>query len=256
MEREDWESNLGRVAALVRESRYVVALTGAGISTPSGVPDFRTPGEGLWEKVDPMAVASLAAFRRDPASFFHWVAPLIELMRRAKPNPAHLALAQLEAAGVLKAVITQNIDGLHQAAGSRRVLELHGSPRTATCLDCFHHWPGEETMAAVARGEVPRCPACGGILKPDVILFGEQLPALVLDDALEEVRRADLILVAGSSLMIAPAANMPARVSAHGGSVIIFNRQATYADAFAVAIFRQDVAVALPRLAALCLEAH
>ncbi|HEC34910.1 MAG TPA: NAD-dependent deacylase [Anaerolineae bacterium] len=254
MEDREPQTALKRAAALLRQARYAVALTGAGSSTPSGIPDFRTPGKGLWEKDDPMEVASIYAFRRNPEAFYLWVRPLIHIMRSAQPNPAHLALARLEAAGRLKVVLTQNIDGLHQRAGSRHVLELHGHLRTVTCLDCFQNRPAEEVLEAIERREVPRCPACGGVLKPDVILFGEQLHADVLTSAMEHVHRADLMLVVGSSLLVMPAANLPALVHANGGEIIICNKQTTYADAFAVAVFHGDAAQVLPRLTQACLE--
>jgi NAD-dependent deacetylase len=230
-------------------------LTGAGISTPSGVPDFRTPGKGLWEKVDQMAAASIAVFRRDPRVFYRFVRPLVGIVRNARPNPAHLALADLERAGLLKAVITQNIDGLHQQAGSRQVLELHGHLRTATCLDCRWNGPTEGLIAVVERGEMPRCPLCGsGVVKPDLILFGEQLPADVMDAALDHVHAADVMLVVGSSLGVAPAASLPAIVHANGGNVIIVNQQPTCADAWAAVVFHDDAAEVLPRVARACLE--
>ncbi len=253
MERSE---KLRRVATLVRRARHAVALTGAGISTPSGIPDFRTPGEGLWEKADPMEVASIYAFRRNPQAFYLWVRPVVDLIENAQPNPAHLALARLEADGRLKAVITQNIDGLHQRAGSRTVLELHGHLRTVTCLNCFQSQPAEAALETVRRGEVPLCSWCGGVVKPDVILFGEQLPLAVLAEAMEHVRKADLILVVGSSLMVMPAAKLPALVHSGGGEVVIFNKQATYADRFAAAVFHEDVAEVLPLLVQACLEEH
>ncbi len=246
--------SIEQAAAMLCAARHVIALTGAGISTPSGIPDFRTPGKGLWETADPFAIASIYAFRHDPVAFYRWVAPIVDTIRHASPNPAHVALARLEAAGVLKAIITQNIDGLHQQAGSSRVLELHGHLRSSTCLSCFRNWPADKLMDEVAAGQVPRCPACGGILKPDVILFGEQLPASVLGIAMEQVRQADLIMVIGSSLRVTPAADMPALVNSNGGRVIIFNQQPTHAATFARAVFRDDVAQVLPQVTRACVE--
>lgn len=254
MKREKPTDTFRLAAALLNKARHAIALTGAGISTPSGIPDFRSPGEGLWEKADPMEVASLYAFRRNPAAFYEWVRPLIDLMDNARPNPAHQALARLENSGRLQAVITQNIDGLHQQAGSQHVLELHGHLRTTTCLSCFQTRPAQEALDAIRRGEVPRCTACGGVVKPDVILFGEQLPLDVVTEAMEEVRRADLMIVVGSSLMVMPAAKFPALVHSHGGEVILFNKEPTYADAFAVAVFHEDAAAVLPRLVEECLK--
>lgn len=248
------EERLALAARLLKTARHAVALTGAGISTPSGIPDFRSPGTGLWEKDDPMEVASIYALRQNPARFYQWVRPLVSLLRQAQPNPAHVALAQLEAAGLLKAVITQNIDSLHQRAGSRVVLELHGHLRTATCLQCYRKTSTEGLEEIVERGEVPRCSYCGGVVKPDTILFGEQLPEEVFIAAMEHARRADLMLVVGSSLMVMPAAKLPAITHASGGNLLIFNLQPTYADAFAAAVFHADVVETLPKLAQLCLS--
>jgi len=248
------ETRIEQAVSLLRNASHAIALTGAGVSTPSGIPDFRSPGSGLWEQVDPMEVASIYAFRRHPEAFYRWVRPMVELILAARPNPAHVALAQLEAAGRLKAVITQNIDDLHQRAGSRHVLELHGHLREVVCLECYHIAPTEEVIEAVRQGEVPHCPVCGGVVKPQTVLFGEQLPSEVLIASMEHVYRADLILVAGSSLTVVPAAKMPALVHASGGQVIVVNRDRTYADSFAAVVFREDVAEVLPRLAQSCLE--
>jgi len=257
MERMDSSATrtaLQRAADLLRRAGHAVALTGAGSSTPSGIPDFRSPGSGLWEQADPMEVASIQALRRDPQAFYRWLQPLVERMTNARPNAAHYALARLEAAGRLQAVITQNIDGLHQRAGSQNVLEVHGHVRTVTCLNCFRQAPVEEATATVARGEVPRCRVCGGVVKPDVILFGEQLPAQTLIAAMEHARRADLMLVVGSSLLVLPIAQLPALTHAHGGQVVVINKQPTYADGFAAAVFHDDLAEVLPGLVDLCLE--
>jgi NAD-dependent deacetylase len=246
-------ANLERAVASLRQCRHAVALTGAGISTPSGIPDFRTPGEGLWERADPMEVSSIYAFRRHPEAFYRWIRPLIAVMRNAQPNPAHIALARLEKAGLVRAVLTQNIDGLHQRAGSRHVLELHGHLRQVTCTKCGREAPADEAVAAVEREEVPRCPACGGVVKPDVVLFGEQLPSQVITTAMRHVQMADLMLVIGSSLSVVPASDMPTLVHANGGEVIIFNKQTTYADSFAAAVFHKDVVETLPQVTQACL---
>ena len=189
---------IARAAALLREAHHAVALTGAGVSTPSGIPDFRSPQSGLWEQTNPLEVASLAAFQRRPEAFYTWVRPLVEALLAARPNPAHTALAALEAGGWLKAVITQNIDGLHQQAGSHEVLELHGHLREATCLRCHRVLATDSLLGDfLASGEVPCCAECGGVIKPNVVLFREQLPVAALDAAMEHARRADLMLVAG-----------------------------------------------------------
>lgn len=250
----EFEERIERAAALLRRARHAIGLTGAGVSTPSGIPDFRTPGEGLWEQVNPIEVASIHAFRRNPEAFYNWVRPLVKLMEEAEPNPAHRAMARLEQLRILKVVLTQNIDGFHQRAGSQSVLELHGHLRSATCLDCYRTIPATPAMQAVAGGEVPRCPTCGGVVKPDTILFGEQLPSLVMVEAMEHVRSADLVVVAGSSLQVMPVAKIPALVHASGGDVILINREKTYADTFASVVFHEDVAEVLPRLSQACNE--
>jgi NAD-dependent deacetylase len=254
MENAGLQAGIERAADLLRQARHAIALTGAGVSTPSGIPDFRTEDVGLWEKDDPMEVSSIFAFRRNPEAFYRWIRPLVRTMLEAQPNPSHKALARLEQAGWLKAVLTQNIDGLHQKAGSRNVLELHGHTRQVTCISCFRTVPSEPAFAAVVRGEVPRCAFCGGVVKPDVVLFGEQLPAQVVAQAMEQVRQADLMLVCGSSLLVLPVARMPGLVYGGGGKVIIVNRQETYADEFAAVVLRGDVAEIMPRLAQACLE--
>ncbi len=237
-----------RARALLRQSRRAVALTGAGISTPSGIPDFRSPGTGLWSQVDPMEVATIQAFRRNPAAFYRWYAASARQMRSARPNPAHQALAELERRGVLQAVVTQNIDRLHQQAGSRRVLELHGNCQTAHCLHCgaaFEAHPILERF--LETEEVPRCP-CGGLIKPDVVLFGEMLPLEVLEEAREEMSRCDLLLVVGSSLVVTPAAELPWLAIQARAPLILCNREATWADPYAAVILRDDVARSLPAL--------
>jgi len=243
------DESLSQAAQLLREAHYVVALTGAGISTPSGVPDFRSPGSGLWEQVDPMEVASIYSFRREPQRFYDWIRPLAGLMALAQPNPAHRALADLEARGHLMAVITQNIDGLHQAAGSKHVIEVHGNLRQATCLQCYRRIPARPVIEQFIRdGEVPHCPACGGVLKPDIILFGEQLPVQALYQAQQEAYRCDLMLIAGSSLEVAPAGDLPLLAHSAGARLILVNLEPTPLDSLADAVFHADVADILPRL--------
>ncbi len=242
-----------RAARLLRRARYAVALTGAGISTPSGIPDFRSPATGLWEGVDPFEVASLYAFRRHPEAFYNWIRPLAEILFQARPNPGHLALARLEASGYLEAVITQNIDNLHQDAGSTEVLEVHGHLRRATCIDCYRSRATVNLLRAfLASGKIPRCPACGGVIKPDVVLFGEQLPAEVVNAAMKHVASADLMLVAGSSLEVAPVSQLPMRVHRQGGRLIVVNLGSTYVDDAAEVVIHGDVARVLPRIARAC----
>jgi len=247
------KDKLRQAAYRLFTSQHAVALTGAGVSTPSGIPDFRSTGTGLWNFVDPMRVASIWAFRQDPEAFYRWFRPLGRKLLTARPNPAHLALAELEAAGYLHAVITQNIDLLHEKAGSRRVLELHGHIRTLSCLSCRTQQPSEPYWSSfLADGTLPRCPHCQAILKPDVIFFGEMLPHEILREAQQEALRCDLMLVAGSSLEVIPAADLPSLAHRRGAGLIIINDQPTPIDHRAEFVFHADVAKVLPRLAALC----
>jgi NAD-dependent deacetylase len=241
------EGRIERAAKLIRQSHHMVAFTGAGHSTASGIPDFRSPDSGLWERHNPMLVASIWAFRLSPKTFYDWIRPMADTLLNASPNPAHIALAELEELGYLKTVITQNIDNLHQRAGSRRVLELHGHLREATCIRCYKKVPVELAMErTIRRGKVPHC-ECGGVLKPDVILFGEQLPIRVLNQAMEEARNCDLILVAGSSLEVTPAADIPFLAVECGAKAIIVNLQPTPFDSRADVVIHGDVSEVLPR---------
>jgi len=202
-----------------------------------------------------MEVASIRNFRRHPETFYAWMQPLVATLVEAVPNPGHVALAEMEAGGWLKAVITQNIDGLHQRAGSREVLELHGHLREATCTGCRQVLDAEELLADfLASGQVPRCSLCGGVLKPNVVLFGEQLPMDVLGAAMDHVRQADLMLVAGSSLEVAPASQLPLWVREHGGRLIVVNLTPVYIDSVADVVICGDVAEVLPRIAQACAE--
>lgn len=249
-----WD-NVKRAAALLRECRYAVALTGAGSSTPSGIPDFRTPGLGLWERSDPMEVASIYAFRRNPQAFYDWMRPMVKTLMAAEPNAGHRALAEMEEGGWLKAIITQNIDDLHQRAGSHEVLEIHGHVREATCIRCYQVLPAKELLKDfLDSGEVAHCPACGGVMKPNVVLFGEQLPILVVNAAMAHIRQADLMLVAGSSLEVMPASHLPVLVHEQGGRLIVVNLAPTYIDSVADVVIHADVVETLPLMARACAE--
>lgn len=240
---------VARAIELLRQAKRVVALTGAGISTPSGIPDFRSPESGVWDDVDPMEVASIYAFRHNPALFFDWLRPLAHTILTAQPNPAHIALASLEASGRLQAVITQNIDLLHTKAGSRTVYEVHGSLRQATCQGCHHEVDAPPLLEHYAHtGELPLC-TCGHIIKPNVVLFGELLPARVMRLAQAEAAMCDVMLVAGSSLEVAPAGDLPELAKRAGAQLIIVNLGPTHMDRQADLLFREDVAELLPQLA-------
>jgi NAD-dependent deacetylase len=231
-----------RLAELIGSARSVVALTGAGISVPSGIPDFRSPGTGLWEKVDPMEVAHISVWRRDPGLFWSFYGQRFTLLEGKRPNGAHRALVALEQAGRLDAVITQNIDGLHRAAGTRELVEVHGSIATASCLGDGRRYPLEETrrrLDADPEG-IPRCD-CGAPLKPDVILFGELLDEAAIGRASDLAAGADLMLAIGSSLEVHPAAGLPELTLAAGGQVAVITRSATPFDRVAAVRLGGDV---------------
>lgn len=243
---------LQQAAGLLRQARHAVAFTGAGISTPSGIPDFRSTGTGLWEKHNPMEVASLSVFRTHPERFYNWLRPLLQGIWSAQPNPAHRALAHLEAAGLLKALITQNIDDLHQRAGSRQVLEVHGSLRTMTCPRCGKEHPARQFQAALSGEDgsdrLPRCPGCSAVMKPDITLFEEMLPVTTWQAAERHCQQADLMLVAGSSLEVWPANSLPQLAVESGAALVIINFSATPLDRYAEVLLRGDVAEILPAL--------
>lgn len=236
-------------ASLLRQAERVVALTGAGISTPSGIPDFRSANSGLWSQVDPMWAASIWAFHERPERFYEWMRPLAQRILAARPNPAHLALVQLERLGKLSALITQNIDALHQEAGSKRVFELHGHLRTLYCLQCGFRGDARPYLQPfVSAGNLPHCPRCDAILKPDAVLFGEPLPESEIVAAQEAALRCDLMLVAGSSLEVMPASDLPALAARRGARLIFANIGITPYDHLADVILEGDVARVLPRL--------
>ena len=212
------------LATLLRERQPCVVLTGAGISTESGIPDFRSP-TGIWAQYDPMEYATIDAFRRDPEKVWEFYALRLDALARAEPNGGHLALAELERRGLVEAVVTQNIDGLHQRGGSKNVIEVHGSIRTASCLQCGERVALEQAM--------PRCPRCAEILKPDVVMFGELLPEGAMERAVQLARRAGLLLVVGSTLEVYPVAGLPDETRSAGGALAIVNRGPTQYDTVA-----------------------
>jgi NAD-dependent deacetylase len=245
----DIQESLDQAASLLAQANYAIAFTGAGISTASGIPDFRSPDCGLWKNADPLSVASIYGFRQDPQAFFDWIRPLARVTLNATPNPAHFALAEWETQGRLKAVITQNIDMLHTRAGSRTVYELHGHLREATCVHCFSIYPAPRLIAQfVEDGLVPHCPNCGSVIKPNVILFGEQLPIRELMAAKEAARKADVVLIIGSSLAVAPASDIPLIAHRNGAKVVIINLESTHFDSLADLVIQADAAIALPQI--------
>ncbi len=225
-----------RLAELLRRARSAVVLTGAGISVPSGIPDFRTPGTGIWENVDPMEVAHIDVWRRDPDRFWHFYGARFASLRQVKPNRAHEAVAELERRGLIEGVITQNIDRLHRAAGSREVVEVHGSIEWSRCPVCGARTELERVVEMIeAAAGAPECPACVTPLKPEVVLFGEMLPMEAIARAERLAADADLMICIGSSLLVYPVAGLPETTLAAGGRLaVVTESQTPYDDRAAV----------------------
>jgi NAD-dependent deacetylase len=225
------------LAELIQAQQPCVVLTGAGVSTESGIPDFRS-ASGIWARYDPQEYATIDAFRRDPVKVWDFYAKRLGVLATAEPNAAHRALARLEEAGLVRAIVTQNVDGLHQAAGSRVVVEMHGSIRSASCLRCRTQLERDELTSMLETTAAPPCPACGAILKPDVVMFGELLPVAAIERATALARGAALLLVVGSSLEVWPVAGLPQETLAAGGAVAIVNRDTTPYDEEAAMVVR------------------
>jgi len=238
------------LASLIRKRGPAVVLSGAGMSTESGIPDFRSAG-GLWEQVDPYEVASIDAFRRDPLHVWRWYGPRIGMLTAAEPNDGHLALAELERSGDVRAVATQNIDALHTRAGSADVVELHGSIRRFDCLACGNEDTLAGVLAQLAEREAPLCGACGSILKPGVVMFGELLPEAAMARAESLCRETGLLLVLGSSLEVWPVAGLPGETLRAGGAVAIVSLGETPYDGDAALVVREGISVVLPDVARL-----
>jgi len=241
-------SDLGRAHRLLAGSRAAVAFTGAGVSTASGVPDFRSPG-GIWSRYRPVTLPEFMASADARRRYWVYKKETYADFAQARPNATHQALAGLEAEGRLLGVITQNIDGLHQEAGSRRVVELHGTNRRVECLGCGWTAPAAVAQERLLAGEdVPACTACGGPLKAATISFGQALRPEVLEEAFALARAADLLLVLGSSLVVYPAAAIPEAVASRGAPLVIINREPTPLDALAAVVLRGEVERLLPAL--------
>jgi len=230
VERQVTTPEVARLAELLGRSRRAVALTGAGVSVPSGIPDFRTPETGLWAKVDPMEVAHVDVFEREPERFWSYYRPRFEALGDKEPNRAHEALAELERRGLIEGVITQNVDRLHRAAGSENVIEVHGSIETSSCTGCGTAFGLEEMDALFDRRGVALCSACGGAVKPDVVLFGEMLPIEAIERATELAEEADLMLCVGSSLAVHPVAGLPQLTLDRGGRLALVTKGQTPYD--------------------------
>ena len=234
---------------MIEESKHMVAFTGAGISAESGIPTYRGD-DGIWNKYDPDKFANINHFFKQPEYYWNFFREVrYPVIHGARPNKAHAALSQLEQNGKLKAVITQNIDGLQQAAGSSNVLELHGNTRRIVCLNCGQYHTMEAVFEQLGTRLPPQCPSCEGTLKPDVVFFGESLPKDVLEDAILASQSCDLFLVVGSSLIVQPAASLPVAARQHGARVVIINRDPTPLDGIAELVFRSSASEVLGALA-------
>ncbi|HOK91206.1 MAG TPA: NAD-dependent deacylase [Spirochaetota bacterium] len=232
-------SAISDAVSVIKKSKSMIALTGAGISVESGIPDFRSAG-GLWDKYDPAIYASIHSFRNMPERVWEMIFELIDITERAKPNSAHLALANLEEMGLLKAVITQNIDNLHQEAGSKNVIEYHGNAKHLVCLTCGSQYSPLDFD--LEHKEIPHCEACGKVLKPSVVFFGEMIPPDALYNSQRYAEEADVVLVVGTSAVVYPAASIPGVVKSHGGIVIEFNLERTELTGSITDIFIQGKA--------------
>jgi len=235
---------IAKAADILLSSKHAIALTGAGISTESGIPDFRGP-QGLWKQVDP-SIATIDYFMREPAKFWNFYRLTLDVILRARPNRAHEALAKLEMMGIIKFIITQNVDGLHQAAGSISVLELHGNARRAVCTLCGEEYSINDALGWVGNDGIPRCPSCRGILKPATVLFGE--PVSKFPKARDIAMMSDAVLVVGSSLSVYPAAYIPLIVRQRGGEVVIINMEPTELDDIATVVIRGIAGEVLPMI--------
>lgn len=228
------DSNIVKAAEIIRKSKHMIALTGAGISVESGIPDFRSAG-GLWDKYDPAVYASIYSFHNMPEKVWEMIFDMIEITEKAKPNNAHIALAELEKMKLLKAVITQNIDNLHQEAGSKNVIEYHGNAKHLVCLNCSALYSSSEFE--IREKQIPHCESCGKVLKPSVIFFGENIPERALSESQRHAETADVVLVAGTSAIVYPAAGIPRIAKKLGAVIIEFNVEETeltgdYTDIF------------------------
>ncbi|MFW9909658.1 MAG: NAD-dependent deacetylase [Candidatus Thorarchaeota archaeon] len=244
----DDEKRIDAARNLVKSAKRITALTGAGISVDSGIPDFRSEG-GLWERYDPHEYATYESFLLDPSKFWTMGQELAEVILRAEPNAAHLALASLEADGKLIGIITQNIDNLHQASGNKNVIELHGNYLRAFCMSCSQDYVGEEIHRRVANGEIPpKCEKCGGVLKSEAILFGEPLPQEAMEKAIRLCKGTDLMLVVGTSLTIYPAAFLPQVAKNAGAKVILVNLEGINRDNVADIVLQGRASDIMPRI--------
>jgi NAD-dependent deacetylase len=246
MSNERFESASKHAISLIQSSKHITVLTGAGISTPSGIPDFRTSESGLWEKTDPMQAISLSRFLQNPDLFYQWLFPFAKQLQQAKPNTAHLVLAKMQARNMLSAVITQNIDDLHNVAGSEQVIELHGNIKNWQCLNGHPlKQNGSIFTTYCETGEKPTCPVCASILKPTIVFFEEALPYEAWEAAHQQASHCDLMIVIGSSLVVGPANELPYIALQHGAKLVIVTLSDTPLDAYASVVINHDAAETL-----------
>lgn len=237
------------VATLLRKAGRAVVFTGAGMSTESGLPDFRS-ASGLWKGVDPIAVASRGTLERRPEVFYDFYRERLGRLAHAAPNAGHRAIAAMERTGWVSTVITQNVDGLHQTAGSRCVIELHGNLRESVCIGCGELGSASQLQTALEAGGLPRCTSCGGLLKPNVVLFDEMLPQEPWQAAVQAARTSSLMIIVGSSLQVTPAAYLPLETLESGGRLVIVNREPTPYDHRATVRIRASAGAVLTEIAA------
>ncbi|MGD9397613.1 MAG: NAD-dependent deacylase [Candidatus Thorarchaeota archaeon] len=239
---------IDRAKKLVVKSQKIIALTGAGISVDSGIPDFRSEG-GLWERYDPHEYATIESFMQNPTKFWTMGREIAETILKAEPNSAHLGLAKLEEDGKLIGVVTMNIDNLHQAAGSKRVVELHGNYLRAYCIECRAEYVGETIHQSVVNGEIPpKCEKCNGVLKSEAVLFGEPLPERAMSEATELCRNTELMLVIGTSLTIYPAAFLPQLAKNSGAKIILVNLEGSNRNSVADIVLKGRATEVIPKI--------
>ncbi|MFX0005745.1 MAG: NAD-dependent deacetylase [Promethearchaeota archaeon] len=243
------EDKIRKLAKLILNSNNIIALTGAGMSTESGIADFRTPGEGLWEKVDPYEFASIHSYIANTSKNLEFMLETGRNIFRARPNKGHKALTRLQKLGKLKGVLTQNIDRLHQKARTKNIVEFHGNAYEAKCMTCGQVYEITVMVNQVMRGKTsPSCDKCRGLLKPNAIFFGESLESQTLEAADKMLEACDLLLVLGSSLVVYPVAWYPSRVLSTGAKLAIINIQETDMDSAAEVVIHEKIGDVLPEV--------
>lgn len=242
------EDQIAAAAQFILDSSYTIALTGAGVSTKSGIPDFRGP-DGLWTKVDPTTFGSMKGFLSDPKGWWEMALELAPVIQNAKPNPAHTTLAKLEKKGLLQCLITQNVDGLHQKAGSQKVVEVHGNLWSATCTLCHYQVGRKHLEKVIKKRQIPAmCPSCGALLKLDTVFFGEALPQEALAKAILAARKCQLIITIGTYLAVYPIASLPSIAKQNKARLIIINQEPTHYDPVADLVFHTEAGKTLTQI--------